>query len=36
MCSFVVGFGDSPETLLAGGVPDLEFDIIGVDHEGSK
>lgn len=35
MGSAVVGLGDASESLLACGVPDLQFGIVLVDDEGS-
>lgn len=35
MRTFVVGAGDGPEPLLPGGVPDLQFDYIAADCNGS-
>jgi len=32
----VVGTGDGSETFLASGVPDLKFNILAIDWEGSK
>lgn len=32
--TFVIGFGDGLEPLLAGGVPDLHFDFNAIDSDG--
>ena len=34
--SLVVGFGDASEAFLACGVPDLQFDVVLADEEGSR